>query len=106
MLSTVKKNLTIPGNAGIASSLCVIEKYFLALCTQNLVTLDELMASKKLQSLLFSLKKLFFGTRLSSVAETTIFHLGSQNLVCTISIHIPTHSKKSFALAQPGRWQF
>ena len=45
------------------------------------------MAPKKLQSLLFPLKKLFFGTRLSSVADTTIFHLGSRNFVCTISIH-------------------
>ena len=64
------------------------------------------MAPNKLQSSFLSLKKVFFGTCLSGVAETTIFHLGSQNLVCTISIHIPTQAKKGFALAQSGRWQF
>ena len=53
----------------------------------------KIMAPKNLQSFLFLLKKTFFGTQLSSVAEATIFHLGSQNFVCTISIlyiYLPT----------------
>ena len=58
------------------------------------------MAPKKLQSLLFFAEKAIFSTWLTSVAETTIFHLGSRNFVCTISIHIPTHSKKTFLLQQ------
>ena len=64
------------------------------------------MAPKNCKVYLFLLKKQFFCTRLSSVAETTIFHLGSQNVVRTISIDLPTHSKKSFALAHSGRWHF
>ena len=67
----------------------------------------KIMAPKNLQSFLFLLKKTIYGTQLSSVAEATIFHLGSQNFMCTISklyIYLPT--AKFFALAQSGRWQF
>ena len=73
---------------GIATSLSVIEQYFLALCTQNFVTLDDKLWPRQ------SCKVNFFGTHLLSDAETIMLHLGSRNFVCTISIHITTHRKK------------
>ena len=51
----------------------------------------------------FFAEKAFFWyrTQLSSIPEAIIFHLGSRNCVCTISIHIPTHRKKKFCSSTP-----
>ena len=72
---------------------CSSQIYVLTFCTPNFVTLDEkLVPQQSCKVYFFSLKKLFFGTQLLSVAEAIIFHLG----FCVHNLNTYTYPQKFF----------
>ena len=50
----------------------------------------------------FSEKK----NKIKNAVKINAFYVGSRNLVCTISIHIPTYCEKISALSHSGGRQF